>query len=75
MLKIIKSTLKIKFNFVLQATYFGPNAPILIFGIMSFIAGLLSFLFPETKDKKLKNTIKEVEFVEEVSVNSIGTRI
>jgi OCT family organic cation transporter-like MFS transporter 4/5 len=49
----------------LQANYFGNYVPILLFGMMSFISGAISFLFPETKDQKLPDTIKQVQLVEE----------
>lgn len=51
---------------VSQSTYFGQYVPILLFGIISFMAGGLAFLFPETKDQKLPDTVKQAEFVGEV---------
>ncbi|XP_025421175.1 solute carrier family 22 member 21-like isoform X2 [Sipha flava] len=54
----------------LLASYFGQYVPILLFGIISFIAGALSFLFPETKDQKLPDTVKQAEFVGEVYKDS-----
>jgi hypothetical protein len=53
-------------NIVSQSAYFGPYIPILLFGIISFMAGALAFLFPETKDQKLPDTVKQAEFVGEV---------
>lgn len=51
---------------VLQGAYFGQNVPILLFGIISTMAGTTAFLFPETKDKKLPDTVGQVEIVGEV---------
>jgi len=51
---------------VSQALYFGHYMPILLFGIISFMAGALAFLFPETKDQKLPDTVKQAELVEEL---------
>jgi len=56
---------KLFLNIVSQKTYFGEYVPILLFGIISFIAGALAFLFPETKDLKLPDTVKQAEFVGE----------
>ncbi|XP_050436536.1 solute carrier family 22 member 21-like isoform X2 [Adelges cooleyi] len=50
----------------LLSTYFGSWVPIMLFGIISFIAGALAFLFPETKDQKLPDTVKQAELVGEV---------
>ncbi|XP_027853755.2 solute carrier family 22 member 21-like isoform X2 [Aphis gossypii] len=50
----------------LLSAYFGHYVPILLFGIISFMAGALAFLFPETKDQKLPDTVKQAEFVGEV---------
>ncbi|XP_060880528.1 solute carrier family 22 member 21-like isoform X1 [Metopolophium dirhodum] len=50
----------------LLGAYFGQYVPILLFGIISFMAGALAFLFPETKDQKLPDTLKQAEFVGEV---------
>ncbi|XP_022167888.1 solute carrier family 22 member 21-like isoform X1 [Myzus persicae] len=50
----------------LLSVYFGQYVPILLFGIISFMAGALAFLFPETKDQKLPDTVKQAEFVGEV---------
>lgn len=54
-------------NIVSQSVYFGSYVPILLFGIISFMAGALAFLFPETKDQKLPDTVKQAEFVGEVN--------
>jgi len=35
----------------------------LTFGIASFLAGFLAFFLPDTKDKKLPDTVKEAELV------------
>ncbi|KAF0767385.1 solute carrier family 22 member 21-like [Aphis craccivora] len=51
----------------LLSVYFGSYVPILLFGIISFMAGALAFLFPETKDQKLPDTVKQAEFVGEVN--------
>jgi len=45
-----------------QSAYFGPTVPILLFGIVSFVAGALALLFPETRNQKLPDTIKEARF-------------
>lgn len=37
--------------------------PVLIFGVVSFVAGVLAFFLPETKGKKLPDTVKEAELV------------
>lgn len=58
--------MKIKYNFVPQAMCFGHYVPILLFGMLSFMAGALAFLFPETKDQKLPDTVKQAEFVGDV---------
>lgn len=50
-------------NIVSQGAYFGQYVPILLFGILSTIAGATAFLFPETKDKKLPDTVREIELV------------
>ncbi|XP_050535666.1 solute carrier family 22 member 4-like isoform X2 [Daktulosphaira vitifoliae] len=50
----------------LLSAYFGQYVPILLFGIISFVAGALAFLFPETKDQKLPDTVKQAELVGEV---------
>ncbi|XP_025209233.1 solute carrier family 22 member 21-like isoform X1 [Melanaphis sacchari] len=50
----------------LLSAYFGTYVPIMLFGIISFMAGALAFLFPETKDQKLPDTVKQAEFVGEV---------
>ncbi|XP_015363439.1 PREDICTED: solute carrier family 22 member 5-like [Diuraphis noxia] len=51
----------------LLGAYFGQYIPILLFGIISTMAGAMSFLFPETKDQKLPDTVKQVKSVEEVN--------
>lgn len=53
-------------NFISQAVYFGQYIPILLFGMLSFMAGALAFLFPETKGQKLPDTVKQAEFVGDV---------
>ena len=40
---------------------FGQAEPLLIFGILSVIAGLLLLLLPETYGEKLPDTLKEGE--------------
>jgi len=40
---------------------FGQVEPLLVFGALSIIAGLLNFLLPETNQQKLPDTIKEGE--------------
>jgi len=47
----------------LQGLYFGNFLPVLIFGVVSFVAGAFSFFLPETKDKKLPDTVKQAEAV------------
>jgi len=37
------------------------SLPLMLFGIVSFIAGLLALLFPETKDKPLPDSIEAAE--------------
>lgn len=49
---------------MLQSTYFGPWVPISLFAVVSFIAGAMAFLFPETKDQKLPDTVKQAKFVD-----------
>jgi len=51
---------------VSQGAYFGQYVPILLFGIISTMAGATAFLLPETKDKKLPDTVRQVELVREV---------
>ncbi|VVC33623.1 Sugar transporter, conserved site,Major facilitator superfamily domain,Major facilitator, sugar [Cinara cedri] len=49
---------------IFLATIFGKkNVPIVLFGCISFVAGGLAFLFPETKNQKLPDTIKQAEFI------------
>ncbi|CAH1732788.1 solute carrier family 22 member 21-like isoform X2 [Aphis gossypii] len=50
----------------LLSAYFGQYVPILLFGILSITAGALSFFFPETKDRKLPDTVKQAEFEVEI---------
>uniref|UniRef100_A0A2S2PLV9 Solute carrier family 22 member 21 n=1 Tax=Schizaphis graminum TaxID=13262 RepID=A0A2S2PLV9_SCHGA len=50
----------------LLGAYYGQYVPILLFGILSITAGALSFFFPETKDKKLPDTVKQAEFVVDI---------
>lgn len=45
-----------------QAQIWTP-LPLVLFGIMSTIAGLLSLLFPETLNLKLPDTIQEAEMI------------
>lgn len=40
---------------------FGMIEPLVVFGALSIIAGLLLFLLPETLQQKLPDTIKEGE--------------
>ena len=35
-----------------------PNAPVLIFGFTSLLAGILTLFLPETKNAKLPDTIE-----------------
>ena len=43
--------------------HMGRNAPILVFGVTAFIAGILALLLPETMNRKLPDTIDESERV------------
>lgn len=45
---------------ILLKDYFGVNAPIFLFSTTSLIAGVLSITFPETFEKKLPDTLKDV---------------
>lgn len=49
--------------YVLQLEMFGPKFPFLAIGITSLIAGVVSVVLPETKDKKLPDTIEEVSLL------------
>lgn len=49
--------------FWFQGQHFGFFLPVLIFGIMSFVAGAFAFFLPETKDKKLPDTVQQAEAV------------
>ena len=40
---------------------FGQVEPLVVFGVLSIIAGILLFLLPETLNEKLPDTIKEGE--------------
>lgn len=48
---------------MLQALYCGKFLPELVFGVMSFLAGTFAFYLPETKHKKLPDTLKQAEVV------------
>jgi hypothetical protein len=37
------------------------SLPLLLFGIVSFIAGMLALLFPETLGARLPDTVEELE--------------
>ncbi|XP_038045314.1 organic cation transporter protein-like [Patiria miniata] len=47
--------------FILDLKEFWSPLPFVVFGSLSVAAGLLSFLLPETKDKKLPETLEEGE--------------
>lgn len=44
-----------------QRDVVGKSAPVLLFGVMSIIAGGLATSFPETLDKKLPDTINQAK--------------
>ena len=39
--------------------YYRPDMPFLIFGVATLIGGLSAYLLPETKGKKLPDTVQE----------------
>ncbi|CAH1774737.1 unnamed protein product [Owenia fusiformis] len=47
--------------FIGRLNEFWPPIPSIIFGVFSLAAGFLAFLLPETKDKKLPETLEEGE--------------
>lgn len=49
-----------------------PSLPLILFGLMSIIAGLLSLIFPETLGTKLPDTVWQAENIGRVKSN--GTR-
>ena len=44
---------------VAQLGYYRPDMPFLIFGVATLIGGLAAYLLPETKGKKLPDTVQE----------------
>lgn len=38
---------------------FGARAPLAVFGIVAFLSGLLALYLPETKDRKIPDTLEE----------------
>jgi len=44
---------------VAQLGYYRPDIPFLIFGVATLIGGLSAYLLPETKGKKLPDTVQE----------------
>ena len=48
------------FDFSFQS-YYGRSIPIIIYGVMSIIAGLLALLLPETKGQNLPETLEDGE--------------
>ena len=56
---------------VAQIGYYRPDMPFLIFGVATLIGGLAAYLLPETKGKKLPDTVQEaLAMVENDEVNS-----
>lgn len=49
-----------------------PSLPLILFGLMSIIAGLLSLIFPETLGTKLPDTVWQAENIGRDKSN--GTR-
>nr|XP_046919037.1 organic cation transporter protein-like [Dermatophagoides farinae] len=47
--------------YLLQLHLFGDSFPFLVIGIITLIAGIVSIILPETKGKKLPDTLAEVE--------------
>ncbi|VVC31050.1 Sugar transporter, conserved site,Major facilitator superfamily domain,Major facilitator [Cinara cedri] len=47
---------------------FGNFVPVILFGVMTFVAGVLSLFLPETKDKELSNTVEQIELSGEVNI-------
>jgi hypothetical protein len=39
--------------------YYRPDIPFLIFGVATLIGGMSAYLLPETKGKKLPDTVQE----------------
>ena len=50
---------------VAELGYYKPNMPFLIFGIATLIGGFAAYLLPETKGKKLPDTIEEAVKIQE----------
>lgn len=46
---------------ILLKQYLGPKAPVMLFGGISIIGGLISTIFPETFEKKLPETLKDIK--------------
>ena len=49
-----------------------PEIPFLIFGIATLIGGISAYLLPETKGKKLPDSIQEALNMEDVKMPSSG---
>lgn len=50
---------------ILQRSVVGKHAPVLLFGVMSMIAGGLATSFPETFNKKLPDTVNQAKMAED----------
>ena len=51
--------------------------PLFVFGMFAFVAGILSYILPETLGSKLPDTIREAEYIghqEDVSDENCDTR-
>ena len=50
---------------VAELGYYQPKTPFLIFGVATLIGGFAAYLLPETKGKKLPDTVEEAIKIEE----------
>lgn len=57
--------IKLNFNVILQRDVLGKHAPVLLFGVISVIAGGLGTSFPETLNKKLPDTLNQAKLENE----------
>lgn len=48
---------------------FGASFPFFVIGMTSLAAGILCIVLPETKDKKLPNTLEEVAQLQDAKKN------
>lgn len=54
--------------------YIGKTAPILVFGVTAFAAGVFSLFLPETMHRKLPDTIEEGERVKISLRDGVGKK-